>query len=453
MDCFRQIAFEILNSAHSKNTEVSELLDEYLPNRSVLPQTVDVVNGVLRNQSALNRLIELVSGAKLKNIRPVLLPLLQIGFYEFIYTHAAEHAVVDELVQIAKSGFGTKSAGFINAVLRNLQRNIEQKNVRFDDKISSYLLPVSMQNFCRFKMSVLPDRNERPAEYLADAFSLPQWLISGWLEQFDFASVFGICLGSNRRPSVYLRPNPLKTDIQTLSDLLAQSDIRHQAIEEYQMISLQKPGNIVLLPGFKEGLFCVQDPAATLPVKALSPQPDQTILDLCAAPGTKTMQIAELMNNKGVVIATDINPQRRGLIERNRQRLGADIVQIVDYEQLVNDIRSGRRIFDAVLLDVPCSNTGVLARRCEVRHRITSNAIARLASAGAEMLGLACAAVKSGGKLCYSTCSLEQQENEIQIEGFLKNYGKFRLVADKLTLPCAGDVDHDGGYYAVLQKL
>jgi 16S rRNA (cytosine967-C5)-methyltransferase len=193
----------------------------------------------------------------------------------------------------------------------------------------------------------------------------------------------------------------------------------------------------------------------------LSPQPDWTILDLCAAPGTKTTQMADVTGDlpheitplpisrgEAKIIATDINNRRLEMVKENIVRLGINNVNVLPYDDVLN----WPSRFDCVLLDVPCSNTGVLSRRVEARYRISSETIHELARIQGELLETAAEMLKPGGKICYSTCSIQKTENSEQIEDFLKQNQNFSLELEQLILPSAEGFDHDGCYVAVIVK-
>ncbi|HUV64457.1 MAG TPA: methyltransferase domain-containing protein, partial [Sedimentisphaerales bacterium] len=199
-------------------------------------------------------------------------------------------------------------------------------------------------------------------------------------------------------------------------------------------------------PGFAEGEFTVQDITASGAVKLLDPQPGWTILDLCAAPGTKTTQLAEATGDSATIIATDIDSRRLEMVKENIARLGIKSVDVVPYRELLDSK------FDCVLLDVPCSNAGVLAKRVEARYRISPEGIRALVKIQAELLGTAALMLKPHGKICYSTCSIQKAENAELVRGFLRENPAFALESEDLTLPSAEGLDHDGGYAAILVK-
>jgi 16S rRNA (cytosine967-C5)-methyltransferase len=231
-------------------------------------------------------------------------------------------------------------------------------------------VPQTQQTGCEFSIELFPDIDVSPLEYLSFAFSLPRWLVESWLEEYGKECTMDICFASNRRPSVYLRPNPLKTSAEELESRLKVGGVEYETTTEPRMLRLISPKSITALPGFTEGLFTVQDFSAAQVVGILNPQPDWTILDLCAAPGTKTTHLAEATAGRVKIAATDIDNKRLEMVKENVTRLElSGCIEMIEYHKL-NEFFKQQGAFDCVLVDAPCSNTGVLARQPEVRHRI-----------------------------------------------------------------------------------
>jgi 16S rRNA (cytosine967-C5)-methyltransferase len=220
------------------------------------------------------------------------------------------------------------------------------------------------------------------------------------------------------------------------------------AVQGSNMIRITGPHAVTQLPGFSEGLFSVQDLSASQAVRVLDPQPGWSILDLCSAPGSKTTQIAEMAQDAANVIATDIDPIRLERVRENLARLGLKSVTIVPHAQL----EQGAGRFDAILLDAPCSNTGVLARRVEARFRVTAQAVKDIAEIQRGLLAKAAGLVKPGGRICYSTCSIQRRENQDMVRKFLAAHSEFELTHESLLLPATGPFDHDGAYVALLKR-
>jgi 16S rRNA (cytosine967-C5)-methyltransferase len=469
----RAVAVEVLNQWDSKRDYAGAILDRLRHETDQGQRATDLVFGTLRNRRAIDTVIATFSGRPVKRIQRKLLNTIRIGTYELIYCPSTEqYAIVNEAVAGAKAAGASKQAAFVNAVLRQITRHISNRQIPLDQGDPDCTLPQTPSTGCQFDTAFLSDYQTSPTEYLSLVFSLPEWLVAGWLAEFGEESTRQICFASNRRPGIYLRPNPLKTTMKDLAEKLQDSGVDIEVNAEDSMIRIISPQAISKLPGFAEGEFSVQDVSASKPVRMLKPQPDWKILDLCAAPGTKTTQLAETTGDSAKIIATDIDNKRLEMVRENIARLGIKSVDVVQYkgdpilqkdgkmgtQELFDlaDLKIANRKsqianhFDCILLDVPCSNTGVLAKRVEVRYRINTETIKELALVQGGLLRTASAMVEPGGKICYSTCSIQKTENSDVIENFLKQNQNFTLESEQLTLPSAEGFDHDGGYVAIL---
>lgn len=444
----RLIAAEVLNQFDPKRNYAGPILAELLPQTQEKQRATDLVYGTIRNRSAIDRVIATFSGRPVQRIPIKPLDIIRLAGYELIYCpEIPVYSIVNEAVESAKLIGRDKQTGFVNAVLRQITRHITNRNAELSQVDLTTALPQTPVSCCEFDSNLLPDPKHSPADYLAAAFSLPKWLMSEWLSEYGLEETRQICFASNRRPSIYIRPNALKITAQELAEHFRRADIDHEMVPKVEMIRIKSPQDVTQLSGFAEGLFTVQDITASQAVMLLQPQANWTILDLCAAPGTKTTQLAELTGNSAKIVATDINSQRLERVKENIHRLGIKSVRTVEYEKLSKNSK-----FDAVLLDVPCSNTGVLARRVESRYRLRQNTIADLSQTQTELLQKAAALVKPGGKICYSTCSIQKPENSDLVRQFLQHNPDFKLELEKLILPSAEQFDHDGCYVAILSK-
>ena len=444
----RAVAADVLKQFDPGRNFAAPLLDKLLPQTDRPQHATDLVFGTIRNRIAIDHVIAQITERPTERIPAKLLNIIRIGTYELIYVpQTPQYSIVNEAAENAKAIAGKKQIGFVNAALRRISRQITNRQIPLSQAAVTKTIPQIPTTGCEFETELLPNPADSPAEHLSKAFSLPKWLIEDWLTDFEAKKTAQLCVASNRRPGVYIRPNRLKTTPEHLAEKLSQADIEFEILPDQQMLRVKSPRAIANLPGFKQGLFTVQDLTASQPVKALKPQPNWTILDLCAAPGTKTTQLAELTGDKAKITATDISAQRLEKLTENITRLDIHSINIVDYE---NVQQSGP--FDAVLLDVPCSNTGVLAKRIEARYRVTPNALKKLTKTQSSLLDRAAELTKPAGKICYSTCTIQNAENNKLIENFLKNNPAFTLKSEKLTLPSPEKPDHDGGYLAILEK-
>jgi 16S rRNA (cytosine967-C5)-methyltransferase len=448
----REIATAALNQFEPKRNYASPILNKLLHKTNQRQRTTDLVFGSVRNRIAIDMVITKFADCPAERIPAKLLNIIRVASFELIYSsQTGEHAIVNEAVESAKSLAGKKQTGFVNAVLRQITRHITNRQVPLSEAHSKRTLPQSPATGCEFDTDILPNPKASPAKYFSAAFSLPQWLVTDWLKEFSAEQMRQICFASNRRPSIYIRPNTLKSTTQQLLEKFRQADIDLEIVADESMIKVKSPRAVTNLPGFAQGLFSVQDITASHAVRALKPQPEWTILDLCAAPGTKTTQLAELTDDSVKIVATDIDSERLKKVRENTARLSINSVSIIPYEQAVHK-NAEIGPFDAVLLDVPCSNTGVLAKRIEARYRIKPKAIQKLTKIQSELLSAATAMVKPKGKICYSTCSIQKAENSQPVRNFLLENKNFKLESEKLILPSPESHDHDGGYVAIIKR-
>ena len=446
----RTIAMIVLSGFDPKKTYAGPILNGLLGQTEQKQRATDLVFGTIRNTRAIDMVIAKLADCPVQRIPAKLLGIIRTAAYELIYSpQTGEHSIVNEAVENAKKIAGRKQTGFVNAVLRQLTRQIKNRQIPLSDADVKRTLPQTLSAGCEFDVDILPGPKASPADYYSKAFSLGKRLIADWLTEFGTERTRQICFGSNRRPSIYLRPNTLKTTTEDLAEKLRQADIDSEILPDELMLRIKSPRAVTKLPGFAEGLFTIQDLTASNAVRLLRPQRDWRILDLCAAPGAKTTQLAELTGDMATIIATDIDKARLEKVQENLARLGINSVSVVAYENL-EKVAAEIGPFDAVLLDVPCSNTGVLAKRPEVRYRINPSAIAKLTKIQGELLGQAVATIKPGGKICYSTCSIQKEENSELAKEFLQKNRRLKLESELLTLPSAEGFDHDGGYAAVI---
>jgi len=465
----REIATAVLNQFEPKRNYAAPILNKLLHETQEKQRATDLVFGGIRNRTVIDMVIAKFADCPIERIPAKLLNIIRIATFELIYNpQTGEHAIVNEAVEIAKAVAGAKQTGFVNAVLRQIARHITNRQIKLSEANVKRTLPQSPATGCEFDSDILPDTKTSPARYFSTAFSLPKWLVTDWLSGFGAELTRQICFASNRRPSIYIRPNTLKTTTQQLAEKLRQADIDFEIVPtvipaqagiqkstdaDESMIKIKSPRAVTELPGFAEGLFTVQDITASQAVRLLMPQPEWTILDFCAAPGTKTTQLAELTGDSAQIIATDIDSERLKKVRENTTRLGIKSITVVEYEQLFKNSKFSilNSKFDCVLLDVPCSNTGVLAKRIEARYRIKPTAIKELTKTQSELLKTAAQMLKPKGRIAYSTCSIQKQENNELVKAFLLNNKNFKLESQKLTLPSAEPPDHDGGYIAILK--
>jgi 16S rRNA (cytosine967-C5)-methyltransferase len=366
--------------------------------------------GVLRNLTLLDFWIASVRRARLDvDLRDI----LRLGFYQVFLLETPAHAAVYETVELAAK----KHRALINGILRGAMRNHEQ---------------------------LQQSANKQPSHV---QFSHPQFLLRRWRNNFPGKAVVDLCLWNNRPPPVYARINQLKISLAEFLSIYPGSFL------------LPNLKNFVGLPGhiseaIAAGHCYVQDPSTAIACQLLDPQPGEKILDACSAPGGKTSYLAELMQNRGVIVACDRDQQRISLVEENLARLGVKIARVVQHDWTTSRIPreiSSLAPFDRILVDAPCSNTGVMRRRLDVRWRLREADFLRMQKQQLKIIDAVVDLLKPGGVLVYSTCSIEPEENEQVLEEIANGKSILRLEAQKQLLPFR---EHfDGAFAARFVKI
>jgi 16S rRNA (cytosine967-C5)-methyltransferase len=399
--------------------------------------------GVLRRRATLDALLKPFIARPLGPGAEAIHEALRLGVFQLVLlSHIPAHAAVHETVELVANA---KMKGFVNGVLRNIARLLT------DDTASSPAadaLPLDGGRYRRLAKPTLALPDQHPVEYLAAGFALPAWLLRRWLARWGWGECLRLGFWFAATPSVWLRCNTLRTDRKTLLAALSDAGSSAEAGEHPQAVRLTEHVQIRELPGFAEGWFAVQDASAMQVASALDPATGDEVLDLCAAPGTKTTHLAELMRNHGKIIACDIDEERLQTLRELARRLGVTIIET----RLLNS-RADEGLppgpFDAILVDAPCSNTGVLGRRPEARWRLRESDLAELVRLQTKLLLQAAERLKLGGKLVYSTCSIEPEENQQVVANVMKALPFLKKVAEKEEVP---GVPADGGYWSRLVR-
>jgi 16S rRNA (cytosine967-C5)-methyltransferase len=366
---------------------------------------LELFYGVLRNLTLLDFWIDCLRASRIESsVRDV----LRLGFYQIFFLKTPEHAAVHETVAVATK----KQASIVNAVLRTA---IRQRN---DLRANATAQPLFVRT------------------------SHPQFLVERWQQRFGAEYTEELCKWNNRPAPVYGRINRIKIDPETFARLYPDSR--------------KLPGNpdfvefnILPTAALDSGQCYIQDPSTTVACQLLDPKPGEKLLDACAAPGGKTTYLAQLMQNRGVIIACDRDRERLELLKDNVGRLGASIVRTVCHnwtrDHPPEEILSIAP-FDRVLLDAPCTNTGVMRRRIDVRWRLRPGDFSRMRNEQLTIARAVLRLLKPGGTLVYSTCSLEPEENEQVVRRLIAEPAATLLEAEKESFPFRDDFD--GAYAA-----
>jgi 16S rRNA (cytosine967-C5)-methyltransferase len=424
----RQIAARILQPRRAAGIFIEELLENALAGAQLSPADralcQEITYGVVRWQATLDWLIARKTAGRPQ--KPALQNFLRLGLYQIFWLdRIPAHAAVHETVELARmSGFGAQ-AGFVNAVLRGYLREADAtEKLLADLKVSQPAL----------------------------GWSHPEWLVARWQTRWGAECTARLMAWNNTAPKTFARVNRLQTDAGKLlekwrAENVEYDFVRRDWLDENLVFDLKSHPPLASMESFRQGWFYIQDPSALLAACKLEPQPGETILDLCAAPGGKTTFIAQLMNNQGRIVAMDNSEERLKLLEENCARLGVTCVETVSTSHLALHTSH----FDRILVDAPCSNTGVMRRRVDLRWRIQPKEIGRLCKVQRDLLRQAASQLKPGGILVYSTCSLEPEENGEVVKQFLTEHADFKLESEQELLPFVDKVD--GAYVARLKHL
>jgi 16S rRNA (cytosine967-C5)-methyltransferase len=352
--------------------------------------------GSIQRAGTADHLIERLTGREVARLDGPVLASLRLGLYELLYLHGApDYAVVADAVELAKAG-GRGGHGLVNAVLRRAAREG----------------PAEL-------LASLDDATPAAA---AVAHSHPQWIAELWWRELGPQHARELMARDNEPSELTLRANTLVGDAGQLAARLGVATRRDPLIEEALIVA--EPFDSHASPLFAEGAFTAQSRAAMLVSRALAPQPGEDVLDLCAAPGGKTTHLAALMDNRGSILAVEADPRRARALERAARRMRAEIVSVRTAD--AREPLEGRS-FDRVLVDPPCSGLGTLQVRADLRWRVTPQAVGALGAEQFRILDSGAHALRPGGVLLYSTCTISRSENERQIADFLDRHPDFQL--------------------------
>ena len=375
--------------------------------------------GVLERKITLDYYIKKLSKLSIKKISPLTLMVLRTGLYQILYMDKIpDSAAVNEAVKIIKHSKEARSSGFVNAVLRNALRDLPS----------------------------LP--KPESAEDISVIYSCDVSLCEKLIEYYGIKNTIEILSCSLEKSKLYIRVNPLKTSVDELVSLLSADGIMCEKTELEYCLCLKNSGSIETNKLYKQGYFHVQDISSQICATTLDAKEGHVVLDTCAAPGGKTFTIAENMKNKGALTSCDLHPHRVKLIADGAGRLGLSIINafVSDASVLVQDWVLK---FDRVLCDVPCSGSGIISRKPDIKYKDFSS-FSDLTDLQYKILSNGFKYLKTGGKIVYSTCSILRDENESVIEKFLSENPDAAFLSMHTYLPHIDNTD--GFFIAVLEK-
>ncbi|HTI52387.1 MAG TPA: 16S rRNA (cytosine(967)-C(5))-methyltransferase RsmB [Planctomycetaceae bacterium] len=443
----RDLAFEVLSRWSEPSGQATQALEERLAAANLSASerglALELVYGVIRRRATLDALLQAHVQRSLEKVETGALCLLRLGAYQLVFLSGAPaYAVVNETAELAKRLGRPQWTGFVNGVLRSVGRALTDEYVTAP---AANAVPLADGRFRVVRGKTFPDPALDYTGYFAAAFSFPHWLAERWRRRFTPAELTRLGFWFDAPPKLTLRVNPLKTSRADFLDELKTAGVAASAGEHPAAVRLEHSARVSELPGFHQGWFVVQDESAMSAATLLAPRPGERVLDLCAAPGGKSTHLATLMRNEGSIVAADVDPARLALVTENCRRLELSIVETLVVQRNLDDLPQGP--FDAVLMDVPCSNTGVLGKRPEVRWRIQPADITELAELQRRLLHEALTRLSPTGRLLYSTCSIEPEENHDLVAAVLSTHPAWKIAEERFHTP---GQPADGGYQALI---
>lgn len=441
MDSVREIALKTLYKIDKEEAYSNIVLDETIKeNRRNLDDRdvgfiSEIVYGVTTWKLTVDEIIKKYSKFRLKKISPWILNILRMGIYQIVFLDKVpKSAAVNESVNLAKRYGHKGSSNFVNAILRK----VEKKDYEAFFEI------------------------ENPIERISKTTSMPVWMIEELLKENDIQKVEEICKASNIKPKVSIRMNRLKTNKQELENLLKERNIIFQEGKLEDFLILEKAKNIEQLDLFKQGYFTIQDEGSGLIAKIVNPKANEVILDACSSPGGKTTYMAELMENKGKIIAWDLHPHRVKLVEETAKRLDIHMIKTECQDATIYREEYTQK-FDKILLDVPCLGIGVLKRKPDIKWKRRPEDVEKITQIQQNILKTCSKYLKSNGQLVYSTCSIFSEENDKIIDKFLQKnrdfiYAKIQIpniennAGNSNKIQLYQDNETDGFFICKLQK-
>ncbi len=383
----------------------------------------EYVQNILRRRSYLDFLIDHFSNVDLEEMKPSLKNILRLGIYDMVFMDSTpDYAAINESVEIAKLLLGHRTGDLVNAIMRNLQRDGEDlPKPRYEDR----------------------------TKLVSTTFSHPEWLVKRWSERFGEREAFQLMQANNKRPVYYVRANNLRTKTENFRLRMTKHDIPFEEsdwLPGFFQVDSVAP---FISKGWLDKGFCqVQDVAAGFAPTLLFPEEGETIYDLCAAPGTKSIMMSDMMNAEGEILAVDISSDRLDKLAESALNNHAENIKVRRADATELDLPEA----DGVLLDAPCTGTGVLSKRADLRWRRDREGLEKSIALQEELLDSAASMVKKGGRLVYSTCSLEEEENMQQLTKFLKKHDNFELESAAGFLPDEVLMEEGNAYQTLPHK-
>ncbi|GKX31691.1 ribosomal RNA small subunit methyltransferase B [Vallitalea longa] len=434
------ILTDIFNDKAYTNIAIDRCFSHNEMNKQDRAFITRIVEGTVEHVITIDYIINKFSKTKTRKMKKIILYILRLSVYQIKYMDKVPvSAVCNEAVKLTKKRKFNNLSGFVNGILRNISRNLN--DIQYPNEI------------------------DEPVKYLSVVYSFPEYIIDLWLEYYDYDTVKEMCINSNKTVKTSIRCNLTKVSNTDLQNQLIDENVHVEEgkLLEYAM-KIDNYNNIRSLQPFIEGKFSVQDESSMLVAHLAQPEGNSLVVDVCAAPGGKTTHFAELMKNTGCVDSRDIYPKKLHLIDENVKRLQLNNVTIREYNALETD-KSLIEKADIVVADVPCSGLGIISKKPDIKYNIEKKDIEQLIEIQRNILKVVYKYVKIGGILMFSTCTVNPEENIQNVRWFIDNF-PFELVDFNDILPdrigsdtkgyiqlLPGQYDTDGFFIAKLRRI
>ncbi|WNF35508.1 16S rRNA (cytosine(967)-C(5))-methyltransferase RsmB [Bacillaceae bacterium IKA-2] len=442
----REVALDILLQIEKNQAYSNLLLNQSIKREQLSDKDVglltEIVYGTIQRKNTLDYYLSQFVKGGLKKLDPWVQVLLQLSLYQIIYLdRVPQRAIVHEAVELAKKKGHKGISAMVNGTLRSFIREGTPTLEKVKD----------------------------PIEKMSLQLSHPVWLVERWIEQFGIEKTKAICEVNSIPPSVTARINKIiATDVNSVIEKLAQEEVIAESGDlSPDAIKITK-GSLPNTKLYKEGWLTIQDESSMLVARALDPKPGNKVLDSCAAPGGKTTHIAERMNNEGEVYALDLHEHKVSLIEEQARRLKLTIIKTKATDSRLAGETFAGESFDCILVDAPCTGLGVIRRKPDIKWQKKVEDIDSITTIQKAILKAVAPLLKKGGRLVYSTCSIDAAENDLVVKNFLEENSDFQLdISLKERLPkklqdfcnqgtvqlLPSDFQTDGFYIASLTKI
>ena len=438
MDLTRKMSVDILSAFDTNNDRLPIIIDKYI-NRYEVPfsqkkRSKVTVNEIIRNRGLIDHIIEESSSRNMRNIQPKLKSILRLGCYELLFDEIIpEFAAIHSSVELGKNLMNNKSGSMVNAVLRNMQRK--------QDSDPLWLKTIKRNNI---------------------ELSFPNWLVKKWRIQFGETNTKKLCKSYLKKSPMFLRVDTNQLSLKKAINLLNQSAIevtRYDIVNNFLKV-VSGQDKVLNDNLFKCGIISIQDPASAAVAELVKPVNGDIILDVCAAPGTKSLLMAQKVGDNGKVFASDKDPSRVEIAKSDVRRHKNKNIQW----SVLDATKDTFPMAEKILIDAPCTGTGVLGRRPDIKWRLKKKDFQFMKTIQLSILNHMTKFLKKGGKVVYATCSLEPEENKMVVNEFLSNNKNFSIIppntflpqdwvnSDRFLMTMPYETGSDGLFGAVLQK-